>query len=79
MINSSMKSTECMMTMTYKYDETTQCSGKFKFPTKQIAESTFPRKHGIDLMAYECPFCGFHHIGHKPSKVHKFVKGKKNV
>ena len=50
--------------MTYKYSPTTQCDGKHKFVTKNIADSTFTRKHGEAMESYKCPFCSFWHIGH---------------
>jgi hypothetical protein len=63
------------MTDFKKYSETTQCTGKHPFPTRNIAESTF--RYGNGMKSYHCQWCGFWHVTHQDETKPSFRKGIK--
>lgn len=56
-----------------------QCLGKFKYPTFDLAQMVAGRKRDAKMTPYHCPHCHYYHIGNTPQKIGKYVKGKKDV
>lgn len=55
------------------------CDGKFAYKCRGDAQKECKRKKNkVELLPYRCPFCGFWHVGHKPSGNAKHV-WKKNL
>lgn len=54
--------------MTYKTDPESQCIGKDKLPTKEVAMMIVGRRRETPMQAYKCPHCEFWHVGHATPK-----------
>ena len=63
--------------MTYKTDSFSQCEGKDKLPTKEIALVIVGRRRDSAMEAYRCPHCNYWHVGHATPKQRNFKKAPK--
>lgn len=54
--------------MTYKTDPVSQCQGKDKLPTKELALVIVGRRRDSPMEAYRCGHCGYFHVGHATPK-----------
>ena len=63
--------------MTYKTDEISQCAGKDKLPTKELALVIVGRRRDSPMEAYKCPHCGYFHVGHARPKQKSFKRSPK--
>ena len=54
--------------MTYKTDPVSQCQGKDKLPTKELALVIVGRRRDTPMEAYKCPHCHYWHVGHATPK-----------
>jgi hypothetical protein len=63
--------------MTYMTDAQSQCVGKDKLPTKDIAMLIVGRRRETPMQAYKCPHCGFWHVGHATPKAKIFNRAPK--
>lgn len=65
--------------MTYVTDPMSQCIGKDKLPTKEVAMMIVGRRRETAMEAYKCPHCEYWHVGHaspKPKVFKRAPKGK---
>ena len=63
--------------MTYKTDPVSQCIGKDKLPTKEIALVIVGRRRDSPMQAYRCCHCGFFHVGHATPKKKNYKRSPK--
>jgi hypothetical protein len=63
--------------MTYKTDEISQCVGKDKLPTKELALVIVGRRRDSPMEAYRCVHCGFFHVGHATPKKKNYQRSPK--
>lgn len=63
--------------MTYKTDQFSQCEGKDKLPTKEIALVIVGRRRDSAMEAYRCPHCNYWHVGHASPKQRNYKKAPK--
>jgi hypothetical protein len=63
--------------MTYKTDSSSQCAGKDKLPTKELALVIVGRRRDNPMEAYKCPHCGYWHVGHATPKKRDFKRSPK--
>lgn len=63
--------------MTYKTDPISQCQGKDKLPTKELALVIVGRRRDSPMEAYKCPHCHFWHVGHATPKKQTFKRSPK--
>jgi hypothetical protein len=56
------------VSMGYVADESRQCTGKRQYATASVAKKVAKRtmsNGGSACTAYRCPWCGWHHTGHR--------------
>lgn len=63
--------------MTYQADQASQCQGKDKLPTKELALVIVGRRRDAPMEAYKCPHCGFFHVGHATPKKRELKRSPK--
>jgi len=63
--------------MTYVTDEISQCTGKDKLPTRELAQVIVGRRRDNPMDAYKCPHCGYWHVGHAQPKQKTFQRSPK--
>jgi hypothetical protein len=63
--------------MTYTTDAVSQCQGKDKLPTKELAMVIVGRRRDNPMEAYRCPHCNFWHVGHATPKKQVFSRSPK--
>ena len=58
------------------------CTGKVRFDSAHDAQQAAYaacRRSGQWIVAYGCKFCGGHHIGHPPARVHQAIKARQRA
>lgn len=63
--------------MTYRTDPFSQCQGKDKLPTKELALVIVRRRRDTPMEAYRCVHCGFFHVGHATPKKRELKRSPK--
>jgi hypothetical protein len=63
--------------MTYKTDAISQCEGKDKLPTKELALVIVGRRRDNPMEAYRCGQRGFFHVGHATPKKKNYQRSPK--
>jgi len=60
-----------------KLAEISQCTGKDKLPTRELAMVIVGRRRENPMEAYKCPHCGFWHVGHAMPKNKIYTRSPK--